>query len=160
MSNVKNEMSNVKYQMSIMLNFCRSRPPEFLRSFLTPDHCTFNWGLTLLKTFVLYRTIKLLIRGTHSQHLVMIRLIIRWCWRLQGLWRRRSSSGFWTSTYQQLTWKQVFDSQQDFLTGIPEETEGLLDISVISQPSERKLEQVLPPCILLSELNCYHFLCF
>ena len=41
MSNVKDKMSNAKYQMwdikcqmSIRLNFCRSVPPEFLRSFL------------------------------------------------------------------------------------------------------------------------------
>ena len=33
--NVKNQMSNIKCQMSIGLNFCQSVPPEFLRSFLT-----------------------------------------------------------------------------------------------------------------------------
>ena len=33
-SNVKFQMSNIKCQMSIRLNFCRSVPPEFLRSFL------------------------------------------------------------------------------------------------------------------------------
>ena len=34
MSNVKNQMSNVRCQKSIRFNFCRSVPPELLRSFL------------------------------------------------------------------------------------------------------------------------------
>ena len=33
MSNVKNQMSNVKCQRSIRLNFCHSVPPELLWSF-------------------------------------------------------------------------------------------------------------------------------
>ena len=33
------QMSNVKYQMSIRFNFCRSVPPEFIRSFFHDENC-------------------------------------------------------------------------------------------------------------------------
>ena len=41
------QMSKVKYQMSIRLSFCRSVPPEFLRSFLFVWHLTNSYLSTV-----------------------------------------------------------------------------------------------------------------